>query len=131
MNGRCQCGTVSFVTPVSRPSAIYICHCTECRHQSSSAFGITATFPAFTIEPPHQGAISVYTRYTLSDRKLDCFFCSNCGSRLMHKSEGEAEVSVKGGCFDHLDLKDAIHIWCKEAIIEIPTGVESYNEEPA
>ena len=44
----------------------------------------------------------------------------------MHKCETEAEVSVKGGCLEPLDLRDAVHIWCKEAIIKIPTGAKEY-----
>lgn len=48
----------------------------------------------------------------------------------MHKVEGEGTVSVKGGCLEGLDMKQAIHIWCKEAIIDVPDGIEAYDEEP-
>ncbi|MCJ1260447.1 hypothetical protein MMC22_000308 [Lobaria immixta] len=110
--------------------AIYVCHCSECRHQSSSAFGVTAIFPTFTIDPPHEVAIGIYSRQTLSGRKLDCYFCTRCGSRLMHKCNEDETLSVKAGCLDEFDLKGAVHIWCKEAIMEIPSGVERYQEEP-
>jgi hypothetical protein len=110
-------------------------HCNQCRHQSSSSYGLTAIFPAFTISSPSPGALSVYTRHTLSNRKLDCYFCAKCGSRLMHKTEGEAELSVKAGCLEGLDLRGergrkAVHIWTKEAVVDIPEGVERYEEEP-
>lgn len=77
MQARCQCGLITFTTPTPLPSALYICHCNECRRQSSSLFGTTAIFPAFTVQaPPHfpGAAISVYTRTTLSGRRLDCYF---------------------------------------------------------
>ena len=48
----------------------------------------------------------------------------------MHKAKGEPEVSVKGGCLSDLDVSGAIHIWCKEAIVPIPEGVERFEEEP-
>ncbi|KAK6948887.1 hypothetical protein Daesc_008958 [Daldinia eschscholtzii] len=38
MDARCQCGAVSFKTPLPKPLALYICHCAECRRQTSSAF---------------------------------------------------------------------------------------------
>lgn len=60
-----------------------------------------------------------------------CSFCTRCGSRLIHWVEGEDTLSVKGGCLDGLkDLKGAVHIWCAEAIMEIPAGVERHEEEP-
>ena len=131
MDGRCQCGAIKFTTPTAQPRMLYICHCTECRHQSSSAFGLTAIFPSFTIDPPRPGALGVYSRTTLSGRQLDCYFCTRCGSRLMHKAEGEATLGVKGGCLEgKVDWNAGIHIWCKEAVVDIPAGVERYDEKP-
>lgn len=131
MEGRCQCSLIKFTTPLPHPLKIYICHCTECRHQSSSAFGITAVFPQFQIPAPFPGAIGVFTRRTASGRDLICAFCTKCGSRLTHRAEGEEMLSVKGGCLDGLTrLKGAVHIWCKEAVVEIPEGVERYEGEP-
>jgi len=53
----------------------------------------------------------------------------------MHRCEGEENLSVKGGCLDGFDLrgdngKKAVHIWTKEAIVDIPTGVKAYEEGP-
>jgi hypothetical protein len=53
----------------------------------------------------------------------------------MHKCEGESTVSIKAGCLEGLDLrgskgKAAVHIWIKEAIVDIPEGVEAYEGEP-
>jgi hypothetical protein len=39
-------------------------------------------------------------------------------------------VSVKGGCIEGLDWKNAKHIWTKNALVPIPEGVEKYEEEP-
>nr|KMM67219.1 hypothetical protein CPAG_03554 [Coccidioides posadasii RMSCC 3488] len=143
MEGQCQCSQVRFTTPLPRPLQIYICHCTECRHQSSSSYGLTAIFPQFEIPAPQADSdspdatppagIGLYTRPTLSGRQLECLFCKNCGSRLMHRARGDRTLSVKAGCLIGLSkelMKDAVHIWCKEAVTEIPDGVERFEEEP-
>ncbi|RJE27607.1 Glutathione-dependent formaldehyde-activating enzyme [Aspergillus sclerotialis] len=143
MNARCQCKAITFQTPLPQPLQLYICHCTECRHQSSSAFGISAFFPYFEIPDP-SGLIGCYTRPTLKGHQLECLFCKNCGARLLHRRKqyvpapGErppegAVVRVRGGCLEGLTkemLDKAVHLWCKEAVVGIPAGAISWEEEP-
>jgi hypothetical protein len=59
MNVACQCGNITFTTPLPQPLAVYICHCDECRRQSSSAFGCSAIFPKFSL--PNAGLLSCYS----------------------------------------------------------------------
>lgn len=133
MEGRCQCGQIRFTTPLPKPIELYICHCTECRHQSSSTYGVTAVFPAFEIPSPHPGAIGIFSR-----PETKGFFCTKCGSRLMHQavsSSGEAAemVAVKAGCLGGISkemMREAPHIWTKSAIVDIPEGAEAYEEMP-
>ena len=61
---------------------------------------------------------------------MDCYFCQKCGSRLVHVNPGRENVSVKGGCIEGLDLKGAIHIWCKRAIVPIPEDAVRWEGEP-
>lgn len=136
MEGRCQCGTIRFITPLPEPSKIYVCHCTECRHQSSSYCGITAIFPWFEVPMVNSDGtvrIGTFTRRTLQGRQLECLFCLSCGSRLIHRTRGENSLSVKGGCLEALSremMSKAVHIWCKEAVMEIPPGTECWEAEP-
>ena len=130
MEGRCQCGTITFTTPLSKPEAIYICYCIECQHQSASAFGISALFSDFDIPAPHKGAIGMWSRKAASGSTVNCYFCTTCGSRLLHRNSSGKSISVKGGCLEALDLSGAIHIWCKDAKVAIPDGVERYYMEP-
>lgn len=58
MQARCQCGRVTFKTPLDQPLALYICHCDECKRQTSSAFGTSAIFPCFPL--PDAELLSVY-----------------------------------------------------------------------
>ncbi|KAK0632088.1 Mss4-like protein [Immersiella caudata] len=150
MDASCQCGAVAFKTPLPKPLALYICHCSECRRQTSSAFGTSAIFPKFDI--PDTSLLSCYTRSTSNGQTLNCYFCKQCGTRLIHATPGKNVVSVKGGCIDGLDWGAAIHIWfvplfdnfralaqqtlsltlycrTKSAMVPIPEGSETHSEE--
>lgn len=136
MEARCQCGLIKFTTPLPAPLKIYICHCTECRHQSSSAYGISAIFPTFDIPSPAAEKLGMYSRTTFRNRRLDCYFCKNCGARLVHRTDGDKTLSVKGGCLVGLTKEmmaqqgRVLHIWCSSAVVDIPAGVERCDEEP-
>ncbi|KAK0731327.1 glutathione-dependent formaldehyde-activating enzyme [Lasiosphaeris hirsuta] len=127
MEARCQCGSVTFKTPLEKPLALYICHCFECRRQTSSAFGTSAIFPKFDL--PSADLLSCYTRPTPSGHTLYCYFCKQCGTRLIHTTPNKNVVSVKGGCLSGLDWKTAIHIWTRSAMVPIPEGSETHSEE--
>ncbi|ORY70216.1 glutathione-dependent formaldehyde-activating [Pseudomassariella vexata] len=129
MDCRCQCGDIDFKTPLAKPLALYICHCSECRRQSSSAFGTSAIFPKFQL--PQFESLACYSRPTPSGHTLYCYFCRNCGTRLIHTTPGKNVVSVKGGCIEGLDWKQAIHIWTKSAMVPIPEGCESHSTTPS
>ncbi|OOQ91717.1 hypothetical protein PEBR_09243 [Penicillium brasilianum] len=144
MKGRCQCAKVEFETPTDKPLGLYVCHCTQCQHQSASAHGITAIFPYFDLPSSAADLVGVWTRPTLKGRIMECVFCKNCGVRLFHRFQdsmpapGEkpgptATTNVKGGCLLGLDkemMKSAVHCWTQHAIVDIPEGVESYATEP-
>ncbi|KAL1970817.1 hypothetical protein VTN77DRAFT_2651 [Rasamsonia byssochlamydoides] len=151
MEGRCQCSLIRFTTPLPEPIKIFVCHCTECRHQSSSAYGISVIFPVFEIPDPklnnknnndynttsgkgdENAAIGIYTRQTLTGHTLECLFCRNCGARLIDRIPGEPTLCVKGGCLVGLNramMTKAAHVWCKEAVVEVPEGVERWEENP-
>ncbi|KAJ5684220.1 uncharacterized protein N7477_000565 [Penicillium maclennaniae] len=144
MQGRCQCGNIKFTTPTEKPLKLYACHCTECQHQSSSAHGITAILPYFELPEPSSDYIGIYTRVTLKGRHMECLFCSNCGSRILHRfrdampAPGErpgptATTNVKGGCLENLDkvmMREVVHIWTQHAIVDIPEDAEQWEREP-
>ncbi|UKZ90305.1 uncharacterized protein TrAFT101_005329 [Trichoderma asperellum] len=85
MNARCQCGAVSFKTPLPEPLALYICHCSECKKQTGSAFGTSAIFPRFKL--PETENLNCYARPTASGETLYCYFCRLCGTRLIHLAQ--------------------------------------------
>ena len=136
MLASCQCERVRFVCPLPQPLKIYICHCTRCRHQSSSAFGISAIFPSFDLPSETGPHVEFFTRRTLKGHDLDCYFCKHCGARLVHRVAGQETCSVKGGCLEELsrdmmaDKGKVVHIWTQSAVVEVPEGFQKYEEEP-
>ena len=129
--GGCQCGEVRYESEGESP-ALYVCHCRECRSQSSSAFGISFIVPRQGLRLT-KGTPKFWSRPADSGGRVDCAFCPNCGSRLWHEAEGEPTVSIKGGSLDDPpDLSTAFHIWTSRKLpgVVIPDGAEQFPEEP-
>jgi hypothetical protein len=125
--GGCQCGAVRFDLRGSA-QAIYACHCTECRKQSASAFGISV------IHAPEDLSISAgapksWTRMTAKGEPMQCWFCEDCGSRLWHAAGGI--ISIKGGSLDNIPDVET-HIWTASKLpwVVIPTAAEQWPHEP-
>lgn len=132
LRGGCQCGTVRYAL-ATPPERVYICHCTECRHQSSSAFGISVIADAASLRLI-EGVLKCWTRATSSGGEMDCFFCGDCGARLWHRLRGEKVVSIKGGSLDRpVDVGDVPHIWTRSKLpgVVIPDHVVQFPKEPA
>ncbi|MGE0583266.1 MAG: GFA family protein [Steroidobacteraceae bacterium] len=130
--GGCQCGGIRFAAP-NKPLALYACHCTECRKQSSAAFGISFTITRDALRLL-QGVPAYWSRRTASGHSLECAFCPTCGSRVWHQSSGHpATLNIKGGSLDTaLDMSDAVHIWTASKLpgVCIPPGARSFPGEP-
>jgi hypothetical protein len=127
--GSCQCGHLRYEFSV-RPIALYVCHCRECQKQSASAFGMSLRVPLVAFKITH-GTPRTWTRPTDSGRKMDCFFCTNCGSRVWHQVQGGDVVSLKAGSLDDpVDLASAIHIWVsrKLAGVTIPANAKQFEK---
>lgn len=125
--GGCQCGAIRFRLTAT-PSRVYCCHCTECRRQSSSAFGISVIVPQGSVEL-QRGEPKEWTRPTDSGGTITCAFCPDCGSRLWHMGGGF--MSVKGGALDKTP-EPTSHIWLDSKLpwVVIPEGVERWTGEP-
>jgi hypothetical protein len=132
ITGRCQCGAVHYEHS-GIPTAVYVCHCRECRRQSASAFGISVEVDKFGLRVT-RGTPKFWTRDTDSGKRLTCAFCPDCGSRLWHAPDSGADwLTLKGGSLDTPpDLSRAIHIWTSRKLpgVVIPKGAKQFPEEP-
>ena len=130
--GGCQCGAIRYELSHG-PLHLYVCHCTECRKQSASAFGISFIVPQNALRLT-QGEPRLWSRPTDTGNTLDCAFCGECGSRLWHKRRSATDtLSIKGGSLDSPpDLRQATHIWTTRMLpgIVLPQGVAQFPGEP-
>jgi hypothetical protein len=129
--GGCQCGALRYEITVA-PEALYVCHCRECRKQSSSAFGVSLFVPRAGFRLL-QGKVKTWSRSTDSGRILECKFCPECGSRVWHETAGGSDMlSVKGGSLDQpLDLDSAVHVWVSRKLpgVIIPAHAAQFPQE--
>ena len=132
MTGGCQCGAIRFEI-WDAPEAVYVCHCTECRRQSSSAFGISVITRAAAFRVT-SGEPRCWQRQTDSGNRMDCWFCPDCGTRVWHVSSTTPFMrSVKGGTLDDPpDLSSAVHLFVDRKLpgVVIPEGALQFAGEP-
>ena len=80
--GKCLCGQVQILAR-GEPLRIGICHCTDCRQESGSAFTFYGVWPVHQFES--SGATSEFRGQ---------HFCPRCGSRLFSVDDHEAEIKL-------------------------------------
>ena len=101
--GGCQCGQLRYELK-NEPLGAYCCHCTQCQRQSGSAFGESLIVARGDWQVT-QGEVSTWSRTTERGSVTICHFCAECGTRVMHERQGNAQrVIVKPGTLD-------AHIW--------------------
>ena len=93
--GGCRCGRVRFEASAA-PRVTMACHCTGCQRMSSSAFSLSALFPAeafrVTQGEPVIGGLHGATRH---------FFCGWCMSWMFTRPEGlDGFVNLRPTMFD-------------------------------
>jgi hypothetical protein len=131
LTGGCQCGAVRYEI-AAEPLTFYACHCTECRRQSASAFGLSMLFPSAAVRIT-QGALKEWRRPTANGGELACRFCPDCGTRILHEAPGSGIVSLKAGTLDNPGrFAPAAHIWTRSAQpwVPIPEHTATFAQEP-
>jgi len=113
LEGGCQCGAIRYRVAAA-PLTLYACHCTECRKQSASAFGLSLWVRRSDFEIV-SGRPEVFERLAESGNTTRGAFCPDCGTRLYHEPGDDPEIySVKGGSLDDIGRFAPVgHIWVR------------------
>lgn len=132
LTGACQCRAIRY-SLAAAPLTLYCCHCTECQHQSSSAFGMSALVRPddLTVD---WSQLRVWSRFSDSGGRLDCHFCPTCGGRLFHVTQSDqAIVSIKAGSFDDRSwLRPVGNLWTgsKQPGVILNEDLLNYETQP-
>ena len=99
MTATCACGQAS-ITVDALPSMHGVCHCTNCKRRTGSAFGISAYFDR-TAVVQQRGETKTYTfHHTAQNHDQERHFCSHCGTTLFwFVSSVPEKIGIAGGCF--------------------------------
>lgn len=79
MKGQCFCGAVKYQLTAA-PMFVHCCHCTDCQHQTGSAFVINALIEAKHVKM--SGETEVITLPTDSGQPHDVTRCPKCETAL-------------------------------------------------
>ncbi len=130
LQGGCTCGAVRYQIKAP-PLTFYLCHCTECQRQTSSAFGQSLRVHAkdFSVA----GSVRCIERLADSGARRQGWFCPLCGVRLWHATQGSDEINIKAGTLDYTQwLIPAGHIWVRsrQRFVALPDDGLVYEEQP-
>jgi len=125
--GRCLCGAVCYQTQ-GDPIEVGVCHCTNCRRRTGSAFGIGAYFAKEAVEIT-MGAPKAYEYHSdETGHWLRMEFCSECGTTVTWTAEfvPDQRAIAVGTLDDPNWLKPRWHVWTRSALrwVTLPTDVE-------
>jgi hypothetical protein len=99
MTATCACGKSS-ITVNAKPTMHGVCHCTNCKRRTGSAFGISAYFDR-TAVVAQEGKTSVYAfHHAAQNHDQTRHFCATCGTTLYwFVSTLPKKIGIAGGCF--------------------------------
>lgn len=99
MTATCACGQAT-ITVKGRPSMHGVCHCTNCKRRTGSAFGMSTYFERSAVVQT-TGETKVYAfHHAAQDHRQERHFCVNCGTTLFwFLSSAPESIGIAGGCF--------------------------------
>jgi len=117
--GQCRCGQAQ-LSARGEPLRIGICHCTDCRQESGSAFTYYGVWPASGFKFDGQTA-------EFKGRR----FCPGCGSRLFALDDKEAEVKLGILSEAPTGLTPTYELWVKrrEPWLQPIAGATQFQED--
>jgi hypothetical protein len=119
MSGACRCGQVRICVR-GEPLRVGICHCTDCRQESGSAFTFYGIWPA-----------DQFQRVGETREFAGRHFCPGCGSRLFCVDDREAEIKLGILSEAPTSLVPSYELWIKrrEPWLRPVEGAQQYEED--
>ena len=97
----CCCGKC-FIEVEGEPSLNGICHCSNCKRRTGSAFGWSAYFADSQVRQK-SGDLRLHEIHSAQHQQR--WFCADCGTTLFWKASALPEhTGIAGGCFTETPL---------------------------
>jgi hypothetical protein len=122
----CFCGAVEFAV-TGDPVAMGYCHCSSCRHWSSSpvnAFSLWQPTAIRVIKGADQ--IGTYNKTPVSFRK----WCTVCGGHLFAEHPTLKLIDVFAAMMPTLKFTPALHVNYQESVLRIKDGLPKLKDFP-
>ena len=116
IDGHCHCGEIIFEAEVD-PTALTICHCTDCQRITGSAFRANIAAPAehFVLK---SGTPKSYIKTAERGNKRRQAFCGTCGTQLWACAVEEPQsYTLRAGTITQRAAFSPLHqIWRRSAL---------------
>ncbi|KAF5356856.1 hypothetical protein D9756_006787 [Leucocoprinus leucothites] len=114
MEGNCLCGATKVVVGGDPFKDQIVCHCTDCRQTSGSAFSTNILAPQKNVTIT--GPVKEYNIKAASGNTVTRIFCSECGSAISHKSAvfGDAQAIQTGNFADFANIPIKTELFVKD-----------------
>lgn len=127
----CACGGVS-ITVAGNPTMHGLCHCTNCKRRTGSAFGISAYFPRVAVKA-QTGETQVYAfHHAAQNHDQSRHFCPRCGTTLFWTLSNRPDlIGIAGGCFADGGLPEPAYSVTdgkREAWLTLPAHWKFYKD---
>ncbi|KAJ7734269.1 Mss4-like protein [Mycena metata] len=111
--GSCLCGQTTIELASTHTEQI-VCHCTDCRQTSGSAFSTNVFVSARDVII--RGPVKEYSSKAASGNTVTRRFCSNCGSAISHLSAtfGDARAIHTGNFPDFAQVPITTELFVKD-----------------
>jgi hypothetical protein len=128
VEGGCNCGAVRYRL-TGDPIAVAVCHCSNCRRQSGSAFSVNVVVRSDAMQVT--GDLTTWEDHdTESGQPVLRQFCAACGSPIRSLSAASPKIAiVKAGTADDPGCyTPAIHVWTSSALpwVTIPDSLPQF-----
>ncbi len=116
LTGHCLCGSVSY-RAVAEPLAQAVCHCTDCQHQTGTAFSVVVAVPRAALTVEGDTLASFTTIGEDHGTPTERSFCSACGSPIVSVAEAMPDLAfLKAGTLDDASwLEPGVEVWTRSA----------------
>jgi len=132
LTGGCNCGAIRYSIE-TEPETVMVCHCSNCRRQSGSAFSVNLLVPSDKVDISGD-AVHYFDRQTDSGNLLLRSFCGRCGSPICSRRDlGAALTVIKVGTLDEPDrFAPTVQIWTDSALpwVKLDEDVASMPGNP-